>query len=143
MKSTEYLARVREKLNLKTDYQVAKALKVRPSLGYKYISGKVIPGPLVAFTVAEILGDQPAAVIADFEAERAERMGKEEDVEEWKGILQKIAASILLALGLGHFPSADARLAHSAQVENLRIGSKPKRKRRARPFDGLMSLALA
>lgn len=118
MKATEYLTAVKTKLNLSSDYKLAKALALPPSLVSKYMAGKNVPGPLVAFKVAEILGDQPAAVIADFELERAEKAEKADDSEEWKKVIRRIggtAATILVALGIGGIPNADARLASSAK----------------------------
>ncbi|CAN7399478.1 hypothetical protein LJR129_002473 [Acidovorax sp. LjRoot129] len=113
MKTLEYLAAVKAKRNITSDYKLSKALNVPSSLIAKYQAGKVVPGPLVAFKIAEILGDQPAAVIADFELERAEKTEKTDDAEEWRGFVKKLggaAASILLVMGLGGFSNADARL---------------------------------
>jgi transcriptional regulator with XRE-family HTH domain len=123
MKATEYLAAVKAKLNLTSDYKLAKALNIPSSLIAKYQAGKNVPGPLVAFKVAEILGDQPAAVIADFELERAEKAEKADDAEEWKGFVKKlggVAATILVAMGIGGIPNADARLA-SQSIEQQSI----------------------
>lgn len=145
MKTVDYLAAVKQKLNLSTDYKLAKALGVPSNLVSKYQSGKNIPGPLTCFKIAEILGDQPAAVIADLELERAEKTAKDQDADEWKGLIKKLggaAMSILLAAGLGGFSNADAHLQHSQNDANNthRIKSK-KRTRRASPWVGLMPAA--
>lgn len=113
MKTSEYLAAVKAKRNITSDYKLSKALGVSESLMSKYQKGTVVPGPVVAFRIAEILGDQPAAVIADLELERAEKTGKADDAEEWRGFAKKLggmAATILVALGMGGSPNADARL---------------------------------
>lgn len=126
MKTAEYLAAVKAKRNITSDYKLSKVLGVTNSQMSKYQSGAVVPGPIVAFRIAEILGDQPAAVIADFELERAEKAEKADDAEEWKGFVKKLggaAATILVAVGLGGFSNADARLAHSQSAENLYIVS--------------------
>lgn len=139
MKATEYLAACKAKLNLSSDYKLAKALRVPPNLLSKYVLGKNVPGPVVAFRVAEILGEQPAAVLAEFEAERAERAGDADEADEWKGWAKKIgggAASVLLALGLAQSPNADAQLRVAQSADSLYIVSSRKR-RRAGPFDGL------
>ena len=147
MKTAEYLAAVKTKLNLSSDYKLAKALKVRQTLVSKWQHGKNVPGPVVAFRIAEILGDQPTAVLADFELERAEKTGDVEEVEEWRGIMQRLggtAASILLALGLAGSPNADAGLRAPGAVEQSthRIYQKKRRsgtgrRRRATPWTGL------
>lgn len=112
MKAINYLALVKAKLHITTDYALAKALKVSKQTAGKYSSGAVVPGPVVAFRVAEILGDQPAAVVADFEAERAERDGKGDDAEYLRRAIKRLGgtaaawlATILVAGGLGSFPS--------------------------------------
>jgi hypothetical protein len=124
MKAAEYLIACKTKLDLKSDYKLAQALKIQTSLLARYLKGVSIPGPVVAFRVAEILGDQPSAVIAEFEAERAERDGKAEEAEELKGWARKLA-SILLIAGVSGFPNADAGLHQPTtsknSVENLYI----------------------
>ncbi len=140
MKSAEYLAAVKAKLNITSDYALAKALKIKKQTASNYATGKNVPGPVVAFRVAEILGDQPAAVIADFEAERAERAGDDDDVKELRAWASKIAggaASVLLALGILASPNADARL-ERVSVDDVSIYRVKRRKgRKAGPFDGL------
>lgn len=114
-----YLAAVKKKLNISSDYALAKALGIAKQSASRYTLGKGMPTALVCFRIAEILGDQPAAVIADIEQERAERDEAAADVEEWKGYAQRfggrlatIGASILLVAGLGGISNADAKLAH-------------------------------
>lgn len=126
MKTSDYLAALRLKLRTAekpaTDYRLAKALRISTQVMANYSSGRNIPGPVVAFRIAEILGDQPAAVIADLEAERAERDGKTEDADYLRGMLKKLggaAASILLAVGFGGFPNGDGTLAHSADRSSV------------------------
>lgn len=148
MKTTEYLAAVKAKLNIHSDYKLSKALNVPSSLIAKYQAGKNVPGPVVAFRIAEILGDQPAAVIADFELERAEKSGKSDDAEEWRGIVKKLgglAATILVALGIGGSPNADAGLRTlSTDGQFIHRIQQKKRRRHAGFFDGLApAMALA
>lgn len=146
MKTQEYLAACKEKLNITTDYKLAKALGVQQSLVTKYLRGQVVPGPLVAYRVAEILGDQPFAVMADFEAERAEKMGKADDVQEWQGIIKKIAGGamgILLAVGMGFSPNADAQLRSAPTLTKRHIVFPDKGKRRRRRSSKAAQLAAA
>jgi predicted transcriptional regulator len=120
MKAIDYLNAVKEKLNVTSTYKLGKVLKVSKQMARKYETGESIPGPVVAFRVAEILGEQPAAVLTIFEQERAERDGKPEEAEEWKGWLKRLAA-ILAVAGIGGFPFGDANLAHAQQTDNLYI----------------------
>lgn len=141
MKSTEWIAAYKAKRQISTVYGLAKALKVSRQAAMKYESGANIPGPVVAFRIAEALGDQPAAVIAEFEAERAARDGKGEDVDDMKAWLKRIggaAASILFAAGLGGFSNADANLAHRASLDQ-----DIHRRKQRRWFDGLGKMAFA
>lgn len=145
MKAVEYLTAVKAKLKITSDYALGKALKVSKQTAGKYARGEAIPGPVVAFRVAEILGDQPAAVIAEFEAERSERDGKPDEADEMKGWARKIAggaASVLLALGIAHFPNADAQLATAADDSISYTSYRSKKKRRG-PFDGLARRVMA
>lgn len=144
MNTAEYLAAVKAKLNVTSDYAVAKALQIRPQRMAKYVKGQDVPGPVVGFRIAEILGDQPAAVVADLEAERAERMGKTDDADYLRKVLKRLggaAASILLAAGFGGFPSggADLRAAadHSSSYASCKRRTKASKKR-AGPWDGLL-----
>lgn len=119
MKAVEYFAAVKAKRNITSDYKLSKVLGISTQLTSRYTKGQNIPGPIVAFRIAEILGEQPAAVIADFELERAERDQKEDEAEEWKGFAKKlggIAATILVAVGMGGFSNADARLAQPSST---------------------------
>lgn len=130
MKTAEYLDAVKAKLNLETDYKVAKALGVPDSLMSKYRRGKSVPGPLTGFKIAEILGDQPAAVIADLERERAEKMEKSGDVSEWDGLIKKIGggvASILLVASMGLGANADAASSRVQPLEFVYIVSTRRR----------------
>jgi transcriptional regulator with XRE-family HTH domain len=114
MKAAEYLAAVKAKLNITSDYALAKALGITRQAASKYARGETVPSALVGFKIAELLGEQPAGVIAELEAERAEKAGNAADADAWKGIVRKLggtAASILLACGLGGFSNADAKLA--------------------------------
>jgi predicted transcriptional regulator len=117
MKTAEYLAAVKARRNISSDYALAKALGVSRQRASDYILGKSIPATLVCFKIAEILGEQPAGVIAELELERAEKMAKEADASEWKGVLKRLggaAASILLASLVGWSASPGAASASEA-----------------------------
>lgn len=144
MKAVEYLAAVKAKRNITSDYKLSKALGISTQMASKYANGQNIPGPIVAFRIAEILGEQPAAVIADFELERAERDKKEDEADEWKGFVKKLggaAASILLVMGLGGISNADARLVNQVNPETIYTSYRWKKK--ARWLDGLLPPSIA
>lgn len=71
MKTTEYLDAVMQRQGLKTDYAVAKALKVRPSTVYGYREGRSLPDDEVAARIAELLEMHPGLVVLDMHRERA------------------------------------------------------------------------
>jgi predicted transcriptional regulator len=124
MKTADYLAAVKAQLKITSDYGLAKALKISKQAASKYASGERIPGPVVAFRVAEILGEQPAAVVAIFEQERAERVADEEEASEWREWVKRLggaAASILLAAGFGGLPNGGADLPQSGNASSLYI----------------------
>lgn len=143
MKTVEYLAAIKAKYSLTSDYKLSKLLKLPPNLVSKYQQGKNVPGPLTAFKIAELLGEQPAAVIADLETERAEKMGKEDDAHEWHEIVRRLAASILLVVGVGGFPNADARLAQSGDSTGTHIVLRGKGKRQRRSSSVIQQSAAA
>lgn len=140
MNTREYLAAVKAKHNITSDYALAKLLGSSRQRVCDWQAGRGAMGPLMCFKVAELLGEQPAAVVAEIELERAEAAAKEEDADAWKKVIRRMggtAATILVALGVGGMYNADAKLAQS--VDNLphihRIKSK---KKRAGWLDGLM-----
>lgn len=168
MKATEYLFAVKAKLNITSDYALGKALKVSKQTAGKYARGEAIPGPVVAFRVAEILGDQPAAIIAEFEAERAGRDGKPDEADElteratiarrlaalfafawvfgWSGgdggHGALAAASKMLTPEIANSPFATSTYLFAAMLTILYIVSN-RRKKKAGPFDGLALRVMA
>ena len=148
MKTVDYLAAVKAKLNITSDYKLAKALGIPSNLVAKYQAGKNVPGPLTCFKIAEILGDQPAAVIAELELERAEKMDKGDDATAWKSLIQKIgggAMGVLLMLGGGGISNADAKLATDRGPLNAETvyTSSRKKKKRGHWFAGLLPAQMA
>jgi predicted transcriptional regulator len=141
MKTAEYLASVKARLQITSDYAMAKALKVSRQRASDYVLGKVIPGPVVAFRIAEIIGDQPAAVVADLEAERAERDGRPEEADYLRDVLRRLggaAASVLLAVGIGTPPNAGAASGGGGDHSSVYSSCKTKRRKKASPWTGLI-----
>lgn len=152
MKTTEYLDAIKTRHNKTSDYAIAKLLGVTTGKVSEWRSGRTLPGNLACFKIAELLGDQPAAVIADIELERAERAEKTDDADAWKGLIQKIgggALSVLLMMGGGGISNADAKLAADrgtlkAEQSIHRIFKKRRQKVwRNRWFAGLLPLQMA
>lgn len=148
MKTADYLAAVKAKLSITSDYALAKALGVPRQRISHYAVGNGLPSTLVCFKIAEILGEQPAGVIAEIELERAELMSKEEDIAAWKDRLRRwggTAAGILLAALMGWSANpgaASAADSHSDASIHRMKRPKAKRRRRAGPWDGLLAVAL-
>jgi predicted transcriptional regulator len=114
--TAQFIAAIKTKHSISSDYAVSKLLRVSRQTVSQYQLGKRQFDTRTCFKVAELLGDQPAAVIAAIEAERAEKAGRAEEADDWKGVLRKVggaAMSILLAAGLGGFSNADAKLTRS------------------------------
>ncbi|MBN9407614.1 MAG: hypothetical protein J0H69_00565 [Burkholderiales bacterium] len=108
MKALEYLDAVKAKHGVTSDYALAKLLKCSTQKVSNWRAGRELPGTLMCFRIAELLSDQPAAVIADIELERSERGEREADVNAWRDLIGKIgggAVAVVLAMGLTTAPS--------------------------------------
>ncbi|NUO87677.1 MAG: hypothetical protein HOQ37_16410 [Cupriavidus sp.] len=91
MKTTlEYLDAVKVKLDLPSDYALAKALCVTRGGVSSYRTGRSYLDDLTAVRVAEILGLNPMEVIAAANLERS----KNEDARlVWSGLFDRFAAN--------------------------------------------------
>lgn len=91
MKTTlEYVDAVKIRLDLPSDYAIAKALGVSRQAVSQYRQGKASFDDLTAVRVAEILGLNPMEVIAAANRERA----KSEDARRvWSGLFDRFAAN--------------------------------------------------
>jgi hypothetical protein len=124
MTTNEYLDAIKAKHNYRSDYVLARALRVASDQVSKYRKRGVVPGPLVAARIAQLLGEQEVAVIMDLERERAANGGKAEEAAEWSTIIRKIgggAASVLLAAAVGVLSFGGADLARSQSADSLYI----------------------
>ncbi len=104
MKTSDYLDAIKARHGKTSDYAIAKLLKTTTGKISDWRAGRTLPGPLACFKIAELIGEQPAGVIADIEAERAEKAAKVDDADEWKAMARKFggkAAGILLAAVVG------------------------------------------
>ncbi|MBY4945092.1 hypothetical protein K6V92_00440 [Cupriavidus respiraculi] len=91
MKTTlQYVDAVKAKLNLPSDYAIAKALGVTRAAVSSYRNQRTFFDDLTAVRVAEILGLNPMEVIAAANRERA----KSEDARRvWSGLFDRFAAN--------------------------------------------------
>ena len=114
MKALEYIDAIKAKYGVTSDYAVAKLLGASTQKVSNWRKRGELPGPLMCFKIAELLGDQPSAVIADIELERAEKGERDADAEAWRGLIGKIggggmAAGLLVAVLAGAPLPSDAR----------------------------------
>lgn len=111
MKTTgEYLDAVKARLDLPSDYAIAKALEVTPSAVSKYRLGRSAPDDLVCARIAEILHIEPMEVIA---AIHFERSNDERARALWESIWGKAVGATALSLtvfavGLSAAPTSKA-----------------------------------
>lgn len=90
MKTTEFLDSVRQRLDLPSDYALAKALGVTRESVSQLRNGKSSMGIETAMKVGEILQIDGHAVYAMGQIERAK---KPEIADFWKSISEKFSAS--------------------------------------------------
>lgn len=90
MKTPEYLELVKRKLNLPSDYALAKVLGVTRGAISQMQLGKSGLGDETAVKIAEILGVASARVLIDVHMERS----KAPEVRAaWAGLMEKFSAS--------------------------------------------------
>jgi predicted transcriptional regulator len=96
MKSTEqYLDAVKDRLDLPSDYALAKALGVTRAAVSSYRVGRSMPDDLVCARIAAVIGVEPMEVIAAINYQRA----KSDDARSlWESIWGKAAGAIALNL---------------------------------------------
>lgn len=96
MKSTgQYLDEVKERLDLPSDYAIAKALGVTRAAISSYRTGRSMPDDLVCARIAAALDVEPMEVISAINYQRA----KSDDARKlWETIWGKAAGAIALSL---------------------------------------------
>lgn len=141
MKSTEqYLDEVKTRLELPSDYAIAKALGVTRAAVSSYRTGRSMPDDLVCARIADVLGVEPMEVIAAINYQRS----KSDDARHlWEGIWGKAAGAIALSLtvcavGLSVAPSTKA-----AESGNNVISLSYVKSRRLRRLSGFSDVPLA
>ena len=88
MNTIDYLQAVKTRLDITSDYALAKALHIGHSTICSYRAGRSRIDDDVALSIAEILGLHPIQVIATANAERAKTP---EQRARWSGVLEKFS----------------------------------------------------
>ncbi len=96
----EYLDECKEKLAVTTSYKLSQHMDIAESRLSEYYKGKTAPGDYECFMIAEVLGLDPALVIADVRAEFEKSEKKREYFRSFPGALRKAGVVIIVALAL-------------------------------------------
>ncbi len=126
MNTAEYLAAVKARLNVTSDYAVAKALGVSRQAASDWRTGRAEPGVLTCYRIAQILDADPALIVADLERERAERAGKAAQASAWREWVEKlggVAAALLMGTILSAPAPAQSRAAAGEAAGSVPAGS--------------------
>lgn len=114
MKTVEYFSAIKARYGITSDYGLAKKLEVTPQKMSDWMSGRVLPGSLTCYKMAELLGKSPEIVLADIELERAERAHRDGDVKAWRGWVRKLSGATVAGLVAVTFVSTPSPVqAHS------------------------------
>lgn len=97
MKVKERLLECKIKLGIKSDYGLAKALKINRGTLSGYMTGKRAPDAFAAVKMAEVLKLHPLQLIAEFEAETEKN---EEKRNFWLNFAQRIKTGAVAMLVL-------------------------------------------
>lgn len=100
MKVIEFLDGCKKKLDVSSNYALAKVLDIPEPRIHDYYKGKAMPDEYGCFRIAECLEIDPAIVIAEIRAETEKNPRKREFFKVFRGACGKAAAGIILVLGL-------------------------------------------
>lgn len=113
--TTEFLDKAKERLNLPSDYALAKALGVSHSCLSNYRSGRSHLDDEKALKVAELLEVDPAIVVS---AAHAERARKPEEKAVWASIYERLSKGLAVVLvGAGLAGAGVPGTSHAASTE--------------------------
>lgn len=88
MKTIDYMNQVKRRLEIESNYALAKALGITQQAVGAMMSGKTTMGDATALKVADILKIQRALVLADVHAEREKNP---ELAAVWRSLVDKLA----------------------------------------------------
>ena len=100
MKVIEFLDECKKKLDISSNYALAKALEIPEPRIHDYYKNKGTPDEYACFKFAECLEIDPAIVIAEIRAETEKNPRKREFFRVFRGACGKAAAGIILGLAL-------------------------------------------
>lgn len=121
MKAAEWINRVKKARGWESDYRVAKELGFKANTISMYRTHGGTMDDTIALKVANSLEIDPAIVLAD---QAMERSKDAEARGAWATILQRlggVAATILVAAGLGGIPNAEAKLRAGVDAQQVNI----------------------
>jgi len=98
MKPSEYLDKAKIALTIKSDYALAKALKMHDARISDYYKGKAWPDTYACARIAEALQLDPWEVLSDIESQSAKTEERRAFWTNFIGRTKKAAAVLLLAL---------------------------------------------
>lgn len=98
MKTKELLLQCQVKLKAPTEYKLAKGLGLPTQRVYDYMSGKRTPNAYAAVKIAECLGLDPLALIAEFEEMTAKNPEERSFWADFRLRVEKPIKGFLLAL---------------------------------------------
>lgn len=85
-KAKELLLECKIKLGIETDYKLAQALEINRGIVSDYMNEKRTPDAYAAVRIAQILGRDPAEIIATIEADSEKNLKRR---EFWRDFLQR------------------------------------------------------
>lgn len=97
-KTTEYLDRVKEKLAISSNYAVAKALEIERQRVNDYYRGERVPDSYACTKIAVLLGEDPALVIAEIQAESETNAKKRSFWRDFVSRVGKLAVVIVASI---------------------------------------------
>ena len=145
MNASELIDAARREIPCRSDYALAKYLGVGRQTVSQWRSGVQNPNSLAIFKLAHAARLDPALVLAELEADRAERAGRMPEAVEWRGWVRSLGGvAAALAIGTAIVGPGPARAAYGsapkATGERLYIMSTGRRRRLARWLDSLRRL---
>ncbi len=98
MRTSELLKDCKIKLKISSDYELAKKLGIPTQRIYDYMKGKRIPNPYACIRIAECLGLDPLALIAEFEELSAKNPTERGFWADFRQRAEKPLKSFIMAL---------------------------------------------
>lgn len=135
MKSIEYLDKVKKKLEISSNYAVARVLEIDRQMVNAYYRGERVPDAYACTRIAIALGEDPAVVMATIYEETEKNEKRREFWRDFASHASKAAAvtlvsSFMLFSGKGNHAGQNAEIHKPTLYERRRL--------RGRRLDDLM-----